>query len=272
MRSSGIRLGLLLLGITLILAGVFLTAFPQWVTWPGVVLVVATLWDKVLGWAERLHALTKGDTESSSTPPSPQTSGDRSPIHTGRGDINLTEGGDVVYGNQEIHLPPPKEPPPDTIGYIPPASTETYIHRGRIEENLLKRLQSGEHAAIAGVTGVGGIGKTEMAKQLAKRLAGRYRVVWIFVGAKTATQILPELLQALGVEPQNTSQEQLVALRHAYAQAKETPLLVVFDDVRTKAIEGLSNLLPTPPSAALITSRIRQNPRRTYRKFECVNP
>ena len=59
MRSSGIRLGLLLFGVTLILAGVFLTAFPQWITWPGVVLVVATLWDKVLGWAERLHRLTE---------------------------------------------------------------------------------------------------------------------------------------------------------------------------------------------------------------------
>ncbi len=210
------------------------------------------------GWLE----LFKKDDQP--PPADPATRGDHAPIHNGEGDIVRVEaetvsGGVVAgkIGHLEYHEAPEPEKPPDTIGFIPPASAETYIPRGEIEESLLARLRRGESGAIVGVSGVGGIGKTEMAKELARRLQADYETLWVEVGEKDAAQTRAAILLALGIAPPEGEARQNAALRHAYARRR---LLLVLDDLRRPTLEGLRALLPPPPSAALLTSRVRQLP------------
>ncbi len=154
----------------------------------------------------------------------------------------------------------PKPPPPgDTIGSIPPYQGETYIHRGRVEDEVRKFLRKGSGAgAILGLHAPGGLGKTELAKRVAEDLKAEFEgVVWVDVGERTAPQVVLEMPIRLGVrvEPSASYEQQKVELQ---ARLQGHRYLIILDDVRQKALDGLPDLLPSKPSVALITTRIQQ--------------
>jgi len=163
-----------------------------------------------------------------------------------------------VMGDKIVQMPPPPEPG-NTIGHIPPAKAVTYVHRGKIEEDVCDFLEKGNGTgAIVGLHAPGGLGKTELAKHAAEELKGQFDgILWVDVGEKTPEQVVADMLIKCGVQlPPGASYEQQKNELHSRLQGCKW--LVILDDVRQKALEGLADFLPSKPCAALITSRIQQ--------------
>ncbi len=153
-------------------------------------------------------------------------------------------------------ISPPVEVHP-TIGFIPPPKVTAYIDRGQIEDDLVSFLLKGGRGAIVGVHAPGGLGKTELAKKTARKLASQYELLWIDVGEKKPQQVIGEVLTKSGVQIQpNASYESLKnELQFLYQQKR---FLIIFDDVRKDALDALSDFLPPSPHSALVTSRVQQ--------------
>jgi hypothetical protein len=145
----------------------------------------------------------------------------------------------------------------DTIGFIPPDKTVTYVHRGKIEEDVIAYLKEGKSGAIVGVHAPGGLGKTELAKQAAENLKDSFEILWVDVGEKKPQAVAGELLIKCGVQtqPADTYERMINELRHAYQSHR---FLIILDDVRKDALERIGDFLPPSRSAALVTSRIQQ--------------
>ncbi len=173
------------------------------------------------------------------------------------GDGSIVIGGNAEGSTFIVNPPAPPREIHDTIGFIPPAKAETYVHRGKIEDDVTAFIRKGGRGAIVGVHAPGGLGKTELAKNVAEELKGEYDLLWVDVGKKEAGQIVGEILLKCGVQTQpGDSYERLKnELQHAYQTRK---FLVVFDDAREASLAGLADLLPPSPCAALVTSRIRE--------------
>ncbi len=177
------------------------------------------------------------------------------------GNVTQSGGGTNVVvqdGNVVIQeAPKPERETHDTIGFIPPAKTEKYVHRGKIEDDVIAHLHSGGRGAIVGVHAPGGLGKTELAKRAAEELKGEYELLWVDVGKKEPQQIIGEMLTKCGVQTQPTDLYDRLKneLQHTYQTRK---LLVVLDDVREESLNKLGDILPPSSCAALVTSRIQQ--------------
>lgn len=200
-------------------------------------------------------------------PPEPATritAPDETQIATGANGRNIRQGDGSTYFERVDHyheapLTQPEAHP--ALGSIPPASADTYVHRGRIEEDIRAALRGGGASAIVGLHAPGGTGKTELANHIAQEgrdgQLGFESVLWLDVNKKTAQEVLSEGLRKCGLQlPPNADEaDQRAEWQHFLLNHK---LLVIFDDVRENAREGLKAILPPAPSAALITSRIQQ--------------
>ena len=173
--------------------------------------------------------------------------------------VNEVKGG-IVAGTIGTVNYTPQMPEPavhDTIGFIPAAKVETYIHRGKIEDDVISFVRNGGSGAIVGLHAPGGLGKTELAKRTAEALKEEYEVLWVDVGEKKPQQIVGEMLTKCGIQSQPTdSYERLKnELQHVFRNHR---FLVMLDDVRQESLENLGDILPPNPCAALVTSRIQQ--------------
>ncbi|MDL1911610.1 hypothetical protein FBQ81_13125, partial [Chloroflexi bacterium CFX6] len=155
----------------------------------------------------------------------------------------------------EAPLPEPEVHP--TIGFIPAARVETYVHRGKIEDDVISFIRNGGSGAIIGVQAPGGLGKTELAKRTAEVLQDEFEVLWMDVGEKKPLQVIGEMLTKCGIQslPTDTYEHLKNELQYAYRNHK---FLVILDDVRQESLANLGDLLPPSPCAALVTSRIQQ--------------
>jgi tetratricopeptide (TPR) repeat protein len=175
------------------------------------------------------------------------------------GERSVAIGGDASHATiitGDVHLPPPEKPPRESAP--PPARTTHYVHRGKIEDDVRAALARREITAVVGVAGMGGIGKTELAKHLCHELAKQQRVLWVGVYDRPLASLQDELARALGItlDPRADAASRYDTLRAAFAQ---NPCIVFFDDVYKVAIPHLQYLVPpSPPCAALITSRQRE--------------
>ncbi|WP_460504235.1 FxSxx-COOH system tetratricopeptide repeat protein, partial [Catellatospora paridis] len=161
-------------------------------------------------------------------------------------------GGSVTI-NQTIHQPP--EPPsvPSPVFNLPARNPD---FSGR--EDLLRQVEQGLAAgpvAVVAVKGMGGIGKTQIALEVAHRgwAMGRYEVAW-WVRAESALTIAEDLA-ALGPGldvPVVADQEQVVAGVRAEL-AERGRWLVVFDNAVDA--DSVRAWLPTGPGHVLVTSR-----------------
>ncbi len=177
----------------------------------------------------------------------------------GKKQVNIGDGTNIQADTVNVFSSAPKEAEShDTIGFIPPANVVTYIPRGRIEEDVRTFLKNGGSGAIIGLHAPGGLGKTELAKHAAEELKDQFEgILWVDVGEKKPHQVVADMLLKCGVQmpPASTYEQQKNELHHAL---HDRQLLVVLDDVRKDALEGLNDFLPSKPCSTLITSRIEQ--------------
>lgn len=130
-----------------------------------------------------------------------------------------------------------------------------------VELNLLhERIKSGTATAITAVQGMGGIGKTSLAREYAHRYgtAARFDGVW-WIDADTPSGILngyDELAQRLGNQiAREQDQEKTAAkVRDWLAQQKDTgPWLVIFDNALDD--ESVAQWLPHGSARVIVTTR-----------------
>jgi hypothetical protein len=211
----------------------------------------------------------------------PQSEGDQGQEASGE-QMTINSGGDVAGGNidkrqgklfvehstihgnaigeQHIHLPslPPalhqlRAPIGDFVG------REREI--GELVAALSKAASGGAVAAINGVRGLGGIGKTELAYAVAQRLMGHFPGAQLVVNLRGASASPLPVAQALGqiihaFTPDAKLPDDSQALQQHYcAVLYGQHALILADDARDAA--QVRELLPPAGCALLVTSRNR---------------
>ena len=156
----------------------------------------------------------------------------------------------------------PSRPPQPIRTSIPHPKTTRLVGRGNELEWLRRRLKATDTAAIVGVRGIGGIGKTELAIAAARDLEPHFegRVLWLDCGPNDAYAIQERIAAALGIALEGEDLR-LRADTLARTFHRQPPTLVVLDDVRRRHLAHLDCLIPPrPPCTLLITSRRRDLP------------
>ncbi|MCB0173740.1 MAG: hypothetical protein KDJ97_24685, partial [Anaerolineae bacterium] len=197
----------------------------------------------------------------------------------------VDQRGQQVSGGQynaarDIHIheaapAPPSEPIPTRI---PTPRADTFVGRSDDLDWLCNRLKAGDVAAVAGVRGIGGIGKTELAIAAANRLKphfGEAHILWLECGPNSVYAIQERIAAALGV-PLTGNDLRLRADSLALALKQRPPTLMVLDDIRRRHLADFHYLLPPrPPCALLVTSRrddLPNVPRQAIKKLEVLAP
>jgi tetratricopeptide (TPR) repeat protein/CRP-like cAMP-binding protein len=156
---------------------------------------------------------------------------------------------------------------PDGRGSGPstlPPGAAVFVGRERELDRILNAAPPapGPRPLVCLVTGRSGSGKTELAVQVAHRLAPRYPGGQFFVGyrshAESAGRLAPEdalaaVLAAVGAAP-GTTHFDLQSMRNQWLSAvANRPFLVVLDDVAD--IQQVELLLPASPRSMVIVTR-----------------
>ncbi|AFY53186.1 putative transcriptional regulator [Rivularia sp. PCC 7116] len=153
------------------------------------------------------------------------------------------------------------------IKYIPKVGNKNFV--GRQDELAKihdKFSETNNKVAISSVSGMGGVGKTELAIQYAQTYEDDYTggICWLNVrDTNLAAEILKFVQQQMGLKvPQKDIQENPLTLEQQVAwcwqhwQPPEGLVLVILDDVTN--LEGLSELLPSINRfRVLMTTRLR---------------
>ncbi|MDJ0615876.1 MAG: tetratricopeptide repeat protein [Calothrix sp. MO_192.B10] len=166
-------------------------------------------------------------------------------------------GGQAYIGTQIIHgekqLRPTKNIPRGSVHFVGRERELSLLHGD---------LQRGDYVALAGM---GGVGKTELATQYARRYEDKYGgIVW-FNARETNLpgEVLKFFSLQLGLEiPQKDKQERLLSLKEQVAWCwsnyphSDLPILIIFDDVTDLA--NLREAVPTNSHfRVLVTTRLR---------------
>lgn len=158
----------------------------------------------------------------------------------------------------DLIAPPPVAPAPElpAESTIPIPSTPLFGRENELEA-LLHLLQSSDTCCVT-LLGLGGVGKTRLALEVARRWAqqGADTVYWVPLASLTHTEQMAEaMLRALGVDAANEPHAQL--LRYLRQHEK---LLLVLDNLEhllPDAAPLLARLLQeSPHTRLLVTSRI----------------
>ena len=144
---------------------------------------------------------------------------------------------------------PTNAPPPQSSKYIVPEQFE------KIQRTLL----GGQLACVVGVRGEGGVGKSELAKNLAQKIRNSYdQVIWIAVQNNDFKDLLRRLAAFVDFESiSNDPIELSNAVKRRYSNTRS---FIVLDDVRRGRVNDIDLLVMPPPCVTLITSRIQNIP------------
>lgn len=165
-----------------------------------------------------------------------------------------------VEGEMKVQLPP-LEP----SRAVPPAPPPDFVGRTEQLAQLAATLTAGHSAAIIALHGMGGIGKTALAQQLAAILTPHFRsgIFWadLALHAGSAESILRTWGALCGAdlsqEPNSTVLAEWVRALLAARCEAQGALLVVLDDVRAEWLTTARLLKQSLPAAAsiLLTAR-----------------
>ena len=184
----------------------------------------------------------------------------------GTGDNKGTVNATNVAGTININNPSPKEAF-KPIKYIPKIGSKNFVGRQDELASIHQKFDAQNNkVVISAVSGMGGIGKTELAIQYANKYENDYLggICWLNVRDKNlATEIIQFIQLQMGLEvPQKDPQGNLLTLEEqvTWCWTNWKPpsglVLVILDDVTR--IEDFSELLPTNKRfQVVITTRLR---------------
>jgi len=170
--------------------------------------------------------------------------------------VNRAQG-DVVKGNKIVNEAP--RPIIPTLHQLR-APVGDFVGRGKEIDDLLATLRGGGNAAISGISGMGGIGKTELALYVAERLRDTYpdaQLVLDMRGTDAAPRDPSDALAScirgfVGLEQRLP--DDIEELKRLYTSVLEgRRALVLLDNAYDNA--QVRPLLPPVGSALLVTSR-----------------
>jgi tetratricopeptide (TPR) repeat protein len=215
----------------------------------------------------RRQQSNQGNTMTTDDTNDNKADGDQTTIHSGGGDVagrdidkrqgELFVEHSTIYGNITIVQ---SSPPPQALHQLR-APVGDFVGREREIETLVAALKKSGGAAISGVRGLGGIGKTELAYAAAQRLAAHFPDAQLLVELRGAsdTPLSPEqALQTLirAFEREAKLPDDLNELKGLYNSVLASKhILILADDARDAAQVRL--LMPPAGCALLITSRNR---------------
>ncbi|GAA1747066.1 FxSxx-COOH system tetratricopeptide repeat protein [Nonomuraea bangladeshensis] len=183
---------------------------------------------------------------------------------------NLGQGWQLVDQSTNVHLPPGVLHAPGTVAApsalsnLPGGAAEVFVGRDEALATLERELQADRSRVVIGqvIHGIGGVGKTELARQYALARAERYRVRWWIVAdgadqiqnglAMLAERLHPPLPRqsalttVLGVE-------QAAAWAYGWLQAHQDWLLVLDNVEDPRDVRDLLGQLRT--GHILLTTR-----------------
>jgi tetratricopeptide (TPR) repeat protein len=144
---------------------------------------------------------------------------------------------------QEVTAPPADGP------YLAPSPTEVFVGREDEIRRLERALKPGRIPVMAAVVGMEGVGKTELAKVIARRVAGEYRdgVLWADCRHQDVATIASLWAAEYRVQLSGADLDEKIEAWRSLIQDKEA--LLVFDDVQPG--QKIERLLP-PPSRNMV--------------------
>ncbi|MEM7556989.1 MAG: tetratricopeptide repeat protein [Cyanobacteria bacterium P01_A01_bin.84] len=183
--------------------------------------------------------------------------------------INFKDSNPTIKDNTFNFHPPEK--PFEPIKYIPKAGNPNFVGRTDELEKVHEELyqHNNNRVAISAVSGMGGVGKTELAIQYALKYYNDYAggICWFNVRDNNlAAEIIQFIQQQMGLEvPQKDNRENPLTLEQQVAwcwgnwQPSEGLVLVILDDVTE--YKDIKKLLPRTDNQRfklLITTRQRR--------------
>jgi tetratricopeptide (TPR) repeat protein len=153
----------------------------------------------------------------------------------------------------------PEPGPRPGASYQAPRPLVDFVGRRQQIDQLVKALKPGGKAAITGIVGMGGIGKTELAKVVAHRVAQRFRdgILWAECGQRELGSIADLWAAEYDEQLKGDNFSAKAAAWRSLISQKEA--LLIFDDVRPgQAVDEL--FPPHGRSAVLLTSRQSDHP------------
>ena len=186
-------------------------------------------------------------------------------INLNSGNYNENIQGNYNDNRQTIYNPTPKEPF-KPIKYIPKIGSDNFVGR---EDELAKIhdkfSETNNKVAISSVSGMGGVGKTELATQYARKHGNDYHggICWLNVRGTNLAAGIIQFVQQMGLQvPEKDFQENALTLEQQVAwcwqhwQPPEGFVLIILDDVTN--LDGFSELLPSIQRfRVLMTTRLR---------------
>ncbi len=180
------------------------------------------------------------------------------------GDRCPTIKSDRIEGGVHITYPSPKEPaaaekPLGKIFNFPHLRNPNFTGRKDLLDSLHEALASGERAAFtqtSAITGLGGVGKTQLALEYSYRHADDYRVLWWVRSEEPATLAVDYAGLAARLDlPEKDTQDQRVIVEAVRCWLEQNGgWLLVFDNAQN--FKDLEGYLPRAGSGhVIITSR-----------------
>jgi len=180
--------------------------------------------------------------------------GSKGSINRASGPVNQHFGDNITQGDKITQIMAPSKEPPIPRIRPPP---QNFVGRDEDITEILSGFEGG--AVIAGLRGMGGVGKTALALVLVERLAGSYPDGQIFVDMKgtdknplTAAEAMAQVVRAYDPEfkmPQKEGELETIYISILHGKRS----LLLLDNAASR--EQVEPLIPPKGCALLVTSR-----------------